>query len=332
MHEDGAAELSWRDIVSKHQSAMVEDLSVRLASDLREAISTAVTGERSQSNVQIARACDEARRSHSESLNQALRRLRLATSEQKTLQLLNECCGPYAERSVVLVFEEGRAFLAAANGLSQTGQAGQGSEPVFDLAKAPAVSSAIETRDPIVTIASGDQISPELAAAFGGGGDYDGYEKAWLFPLLSRQAVAAMFIASGEVDPAPVELLCEAASMRLESFSAPASAASRTEAAVPSWDDLSPEDQRLHLLAQRVARVRVAEIRLEEDDALRQGLASANLYSTLGPRIDAARREFLQSFLSKSTTMVDYLHLEILRSLAGNDPARLGAGYPGPMV
>jgi hypothetical protein len=330
MHEDGDAGPSWRDIVSKHQSAMVEDLALHLASDLRDAIATAITGERTQSSAQVARACDEARRAHSESLNQTLRRLRSATSAQKTFQLLNECCAPYAERSVVLVFEEGRAFIAAANGISQTIHPGQGSEPAFPLAQAPAIGSAIETRDPIVTIASGDQISPELAAAFGGGGDSDGYEKAWLFPLLSRQAVAAMFVGSGTVDPAPVELLCEAAAMRLESFgSAPPP---QTAAAVPSWDDLSPEDQRLHLQAQRVARVRVAEIRLEEEDALRQGLAASNLYSTLASRIDAARREFLQSFLSKSTTMVDYLHLEIVRSLAGNDSAHLGAGYPGPMV
>jgi hypothetical protein len=30
--------------------------------------------------------------------------------------------------------------------------------------------------------------------------------------------------------------------------------------------------------------------------------------------------------------MVDYLHLEIVRSLAHDDERLLGAGYPGPMA
>ena len=332
MHEDAAAELNWREIVVKHQSDLIEDLSVRLASDVREAVSSALAEERSQSIGQIARACDEARRSHSESLNQALRRLRLATSEEKAFQLLSETCAPWAERSVILTFADNRADSAARRGISG------GGEFTFELASAPAVASAIESRDPLVTIASGDQISPALALAFGGGGDNDGYDKAWLFPLVSHHAVFAMLAASGNVDPAPVELLCEAASMRLESL-AGASPAIASEARPVtgkdnglSWDDLSSDDQKLHLQAQRVARVRVAEMRLYDSDAVESGLASANLYSTLRTRIDAARREFLQLFLSKSTTMVDYIHLEILRSLAKDDVALLGTVYPGPMV
>ena len=119
--------------------------------------------------------------------------------------------------------------------------------------------------------------------------------------------------------------------MRLESLAGPAAPAVKRPEGL-SWDDLSPEDQRLHLQAQRVARVRVAEIRLYEEESLRRGIAGSNIYEVLEAKIDAARREFLQSFLSKSATMVDYLHLEILRSLAKDDTKLLGATYPGPMV
>jgi hypothetical protein len=98
------------------------------------------------------------------------------------------------------------------------------------------------------------------------------------------------------------------------------------------WEELSPDDQKLHLQAQRVARVRVAELRLYNAEELRKGTFDGDIYGALREGIDAARTAFLQSFLSKSPTMVDYLHLEILRSLAHDDDRLLGKEYPGPMV
>ena len=79
-------------------------------------------------------------------------------------------------------------------------------------------------------------------------------------------------------------------------------------------------------------RVRVAEMRLYQPNELRSGLEKSNLYGALQSAIDAARTQFLQNFLSKSSTMVDYLHLEIMRSLAHDDDRLLGHEYPGPMV
>jgi hypothetical protein len=165
--------------------------------------------------------------------------------------------------------------------------------------------------------------------------------------------VVALLIATGVHLSAPIELLCEAAGMRLESIGAyrepraalaagqpnaaglvqlgPGVPASET-AAARSWDDLTLEDQKLHLRAQRMARVRVAEMRLYHEDEVRRGVASGDIYGALQAGIDAARDQFLQTFLSSSSTMVDYLHLEILRSLAHDDENLLGQNYPGPMV
>ena len=53
---------------------------------------------------------------------------------------------------------------------------------------------------------------------------------------------------------------------------------------------------------------------------------------TFRDKIDGAREEFLNNHLAKSATMVDYLHLEIVRSLAHDDERLLGADYPGPMA
>jgi hypothetical protein len=41
---------------------------------------------------------------------------------------------------------------------------------------------------------------------------------------------------------------------------------------------------------------------------------------------------FQQKFLSTSPSMVDYVHLELLRTLANNDAALFGPDYPGPLV
>jgi hypothetical protein len=160
----------------------------------------------------------------------------------------------------------------------------------------------------------------------------------------------AVLAAAGECAPAALELLSEAAGMKIEAFETefvpamkPLPGSELVQIAPPAvpetpgaerlaWSDLSPDDQKLHLQAQRVARVKVAEMRLNLAEELRKGVVDADIYGALRAEIDRARADFLQTFLSKSRTMVDYLHLEILRSLAHDDDRLLGHEYPGPMV
>jgi hypothetical protein len=77
--------------------------------------------------------------------------------------------------------------------------------------------------------------------------------------------------------------------------------------------------------------VRIAQIRISESDALRKGAQAGDIYSALRASIDAAREEFGQSYMAQSPTMVDYLHLEIMRSLAHDNNRTLGPDYPGPL-
>lgn len=351
MHDSGAP--GWLKVVEKHHSALIDELISRVDSELREAVVLAVAAENASGADRIRQACldasrdagREARRSQAEALNQTLRRIRTGTPEGLPA-LLAEGCAPFAEQVVVLVFESNQACYAA-------GFDGDG----FDLEAAPAILAAIESRDPMVAIATDSELSASLAAALGN--SHKAYlsstdtpkaylssidtPKAYLFPITARQSVMAMLVASGVELSAPIELLCGAAGMRLDTA---AQSPSRSEpliqlaADVPasetsparSWDELSPEDQRLHLQAQRTARVRVAEIRLDHAAALRTGADTCDIYGALRAPIDAARDQFLHTFLSKSSTMVDYLHLEVLRSLAHGDERMLGHGYPGPMV
>jgi hypothetical protein len=345
MHEAGA--LTWRDVVERHHSTLVYELSERLDSDLKDAISNAIALERSQASDQLARTREEVSRAQAESLNQALRRMRQAIGDGQILQSLVENIAPYSALAVVLVFENNQAHVAASGGFNRA-------QSLFDdfavnITDAPALLAVIESGDPVTALATSTEISAALAAtlkAGTAGDEQDGDKaapKAYLFPIRARQSVVAVLLASQLVssvataaNTAPIELLCEAAGMRLESIPAKAAAQDdlgqdRVEKRL-SWDTLPPEDQRLHLQAQRTARLRVAEMRLYNEPDLRRGVASGNIYGALQPVIDSARSQFLREFLAKSATMVDYLHLEVLRTLAHDDDALLGQGYPGPMV
>lgn len=101
--------------------------------------------------------------------------------------------------------------------------------------------------------------------------------------------------------------------------------------AAPDWSQLSPGKQSLHLRAQRFARVRVAQMRLYQPQAVHSGRAQKNLYVVLKAEIDSAREAFRRDFTAASPVLPDYLHLELIRTLANDDVAVLGEDYPGPL-
>lgn len=345
MHEAGA--LTWRDVLERHHSTLVCELSERLDSDLKHAVSRAIAAERSQASDQQGRIREEVSRTQAESLNQALRRMRQANGDPQILQALVESIVPYAASAVVLVFENNQARVAGSVGFKR----GESffADFAFPVADAPALVAAIESGDPVTALATATEISVPLADKLkvAAGEEEEDERKAYLFPVRERQSVVALLLASGPAgsagtgaNTAPIELLCEAAGMRLEGVGATLSlkgsvAADSEQDGVEkrlSWDSLSPEDQRLHLQAQRTARLRVAEMRLYNEADLKRGVASGNIYKALQPVIDGARGQFLQDFLAKSATMVDYLHLEVVRGLAHDNEVLLGQSYPGPMA
>ncbi len=347
MHDSALSlnEPTWREIVEHHHSSMVDELTARLDSDIRNAVEQALESERVRAETRVALASEQARRSQAELLNQSLRRLRQASGEQNILQTLSESCAAFTESSVVLVFENNQARVVASPGVAAS-EGVPADELSFDIATAPAVVAAIESRDPVVALMSEAELSNCLAQMFGASEDGNSGRNAYLFPLTSRHSVVAMLIASGSkpLMSAPVELLCEAAGMRLETLVPAPERLGRVgliqlthtaDAGVSerlTWDALSHEDQKLHLQAQRMARVRVAEMRLYHEKELREGIAAGDIYAALQAPIDRAREQFLQSFVAKSPTMVDYLHLQVLSSLANDDDRLLGNNYPGPMV
>ena len=323
----------WDELIQKYCSALSAELPALLDSEVVRVVAAAVAEERAHSGIRLAKSMDTARRAHAEVLNQTLRRLRDLHREEAIFDLVAKSCAPFAAHVVVLVFGNNQAHVVASHGVTV-------SNPSFLIESAPAVITAIETCDPVAAAGTSDQISPELAAVFSGrGGDVEETPTAYLFPLVVRQLARAVLVVagpsqgSGAVDSASLELLCGLAALRIESLGV---APPVSETAAPATrlllDDLTPDDLRLHLQAQRVARVKVASMRIDHEDALRNGVASRDIYGALHTQIDDARRAFLQEHLSRTPSMVDYLHLEILHTLAHNDDQLLGNGYPGPMV
>jgi hypothetical protein len=216
----------------------------------------------------------------------------------------------------------------------------------LELASAPAIAGAVESGDVMVTVRSGGELSLPLAEFFGP----DPTRKVYLFPLTTRQRVVAVLYADGGVqgpDQNGLELLTSLAAMSLEIHLLDAErrpvnvvtvgGQDQKKAADPgvgqsnNWASLSKEDQDLHLRAQRFARVKVAEIRLYKSQAVKAGRANQSLYVQLKPEIDAGRESFRDQYLTASPTMVDYFHVELLRTLANDDASLLGADYPGPL-
>lgn len=87
--------------------------------------------------------------------------------------------------------------------------------------------------------------------------------------------------------------------------------------------ELSPDA----LEARHFARIRVAEMLLYRHDAVRSGREGRNLYTTLRKEIDSARDVYASQF----GFLEDYLHMELVQTLAKGDPGVLGADYPGPL-
>jgi len=280
-----------------------------------------------------------AERLQSEHLNQSLRRLRQAGGFAEIAAILCDACAPFCNDCAIFRVDNNVVTGECRRGTDRQTDAGF-REVHFAAPEAAAFAGAIEAREPVVAICSAAEISTALLDLFGHAAD----DKAHLFPLTVDGTAVGVLYTAGAVESAALELLAQSAAMVLESRQEarqearrkPVHAAVpdllRIEPAPPAVDSLSSEDRRLHLLAQRFARVQVAEMRLYRPDAVKAGRARGDLYSVLQEPIDSARQTYRQTFVSATPTMADYFHEELLRTLANNNAAWLGEKYPGPLL
>ena len=278
-------------------------------------------------------------RAQAEHLNQSVRRLRQASGFSEIAAVLCDASAPFAAACAV--------FQVAGNAIAGERLRGADAEAAarfqelrFTPADAHAFAGAIESHEPVVALATASEVSPAVADLFG----HAPGDKASLFLFAVDPSTLGILYASGTVESAALELLTQVAAAVLEAQlpkpePPPPAGLVRIElsptpraSAAPEWDDLTNADRRLHLRAQRFARTQVAEMSLYHAESVNQGRARNDLYSALREPIDAARAAYREQFIQASPTMLDYLHRELVRTLARENPAALGESYPGPLV
>ena len=328
-------EAQWPERMERVLEETVAALAARLDEEHQETLEARVE--------QANRAGLLARRELIRNLNQIARRLRGFEDQRQWSNTLVDSTRGFCGRAALFVVRDRKLRLETTRNFDDTDLAAE-----VPLEEAPAFASAIETRDTLVAIRSSSELSG-LVAGYVNDPDGSGEAKCYLFPVVSRRSVpAVLYCDSGEVDVDAIELLVAMAGAVLipnaaEKTSrvpavdglvgitaAPGPPAQKPE--ILSWFSLSREDKELHLRAQRFARVQVAEIRLYQSERVKNGRIAHDLYTSLKSEIDSAREVFRRDYLNSSETMVDYLHLELVRTLGNDDVEVLGREYPGPMV
>jgi hypothetical protein len=355
----------WRKVCEENFSRLIEDLEQQVEAEVRSRVAVAI--ERSTPGA-APDGLAESRRALAEELNQAVRRLRQTAGIEDLYSILLDVTVPFCDQAALFSVHEKclRAERIRRHAVVPAGEsAGPGERlPRLEIptAQAAAFATAIDTRDPVIAVSAPAEISAALVRLFGHKPD----ERVHLFPLLVNETVTGILYATGRVQAQPLELLAGVAGLQCHIFTladrraGPDTASQSPQrlsdqmvtisgtapngspaepAAKPAgtgqhkeWRALSSGDQHLHLAAQRFARVQVAEMRLSSLPLVRSAREARNIYAALKSPIDAAREEFREKHMTSSPSMVDYLHLELVRSLANDDAILLGPNYPGPLV
>jgi hypothetical protein len=286
-----------------------------------------------------SQSAHEARGQTARNLNRFVRRLAHYRTEAEWVSCVLDEAGRFAERLAVFALDQqmlrlrGQQNLALPDDLS------------FSLHSAGAFVSAVETKDTVVSLRTPGEVGQQLSTPNEG-------DRAHLFPVMNGSRVTAViFTDAGGVDIDSLELIAGIGSLVLSRQSnaglhaqiAPLQhvadkASTQTEPrprgsgpALPAWTSLNEQHRALHLHAQRFSRVTIAEMQLSRPEACRAGREQGNLYLFLKSELDKARDFYRKQFMT-IPSMVDYLHLELVRTAAEGDELKLGAEYPGQLV
>jgi hypothetical protein len=116
-------------------------------------------------------------------------------------------------------------------------------------------------------------------------------------------------------------------------YAAPLGAARRYGVTEPDLPiEVGEEERRLHNDARRFARLLVSEIKLYNEQKVKEGRSQNNLYDRLRDDIDRSRQMYDKRVAPPVAARHDYFHQELVNTLAEGDTSKLGEGYPGTSV
>lgn len=96
--------------------------------------------------------------------------------------------------------------------------------------------------------------------------------------------------------------------------------------------EVGEDERRLHNDARRFARLLVSEIKLYNEQKVKEGRDSSDLYERLKEAIDRSREMYDKRVQPPVAAKFDYFHYELVNTLAEGDDNKLGASYPGSAV
>ncbi len=96
--------------------------------------------------------------------------------------------------------------------------------------------------------------------------------------------------------------------------------------------DVAEDERRLHNDARRFARLLVSEIKLYNEQKVKEGREGSDLYDRLKEAIDRSREMYDKRVQPPVAAKFDYFHYELVNTLAEGDEAKLGSSYPGATV
>lgn len=96
--------------------------------------------------------------------------------------------------------------------------------------------------------------------------------------------------------------------------------------------EVSEDERRLHNDARRFARLLVSEIKLYNEQKVKEGRESSDLYERLREAIDRSREMYDKRVQPPVATKFDYFHYELVSNLAEGDENKLGTSYPGTTI
>jgi len=314
-------------------------------SPLRQALEERLAQLSAEVDSLFAEARDRGRREFADLLNLSVRRICQAADLEDLGAALFDAAGAFSSGSALFRIAGETAWGDRIRGVPRPAVNAFCALEI-PLSSAAALAGAVESRDPVMAAATPGEVSADLVKLAGHPPD----SRVSIFPVVVRERVPALVYAWGTVHGSAIELLAQVAAAVWTALSGPEpegappdlvtiepaapvpAAPAPAEPAAPIAPAEPAELGPLHLRARRFARVEVAKLRLFEADAVRAGRARRNLYEALRDSIDAARETFRQSFLAPCPGIPDYLHLELVRTLANDDPELLGKTYPGPLV
>lgn len=96
--------------------------------------------------------------------------------------------------------------------------------------------------------------------------------------------------------------------------------------------EVSEDERRLHNDARRFARLLVSEIKLYNEQKVKEGREAKDLYDRLREAIDRSRDMYDKRVQPPVAAKFDYFHYELVSTLAEGEPMKLGGDYPGAAV